>query len=163
VAIFLRRHMLDDLIDIEERVENFAQCLKLSFPTFDVITVYRNQICKKAHYSQLFLNMLGGLIDSDKRTIVTGDFNFEFWKRPPSVLAQNMEQMGLSQIVKTPTTVHGNCIDHVYLTKGETEVDHKIYYPYYTNHEAIVVILKGWKRNITRSRIRKELKRKKAK
>ena len=79
------------------------------------------------------------------------------------VLAQNMEQMGLSQIVKTPTTVHGNCIDHVYLTKGETEVDHKIYYPYYTNHEAIVVILKGWKRNITRSRIRKELKRKKAK
>ena len=166
VAIFLKQHMLKDLIKVEEREERFGQCLKLSFSGFDVITIYRNQICKNPQFNRQFLNMLTNFIDmgwigsGDKKTIVTGDFNLEYWTNPPSILAQSMDQLGFSQIVKTPTTVHGNCIDHVYVPKDETEVDHKVYYPHYANHEAILVILKGWKTTMTRSQRRRILKRK---
>ena len=169
VAIFLKKHMLKDLEKVEKREESFAQCLKLSFPTFDVITVYRNQICKRPHYNKQFLDMLDSLIDmgwvgsGDKRTVVTGDFNLECWTTPPSLLTMSMGQWGLSQIVREPTTVHGNCIDHVYVPKIETEVEYKIYYPYYANHEAILVTLKGWKKKMTRSQTRRVLKRKGAK
>ena len=169
VAIFLRNHMLKYLIKVEEIDKSFAQCLKLSFPTFDVITVYRNQICNKPHINNQFLQMLVTFIDrgyiltggKGKRTIVTGDFNFEFWTSPRSPLAMSIEQLGLSQIVKTPTTVHGKCIDHIYVPVDETEVEYKVYRPYYANHEAILVILQGWKTKYTRSKIRKILKRKK--
>ena len=166
VALFLKKHMTKYLIGVEERVESFAQFLKASFQTFDVITVYRNQICKKPHINQQFLDMLRhfretGWICKDKKTIVTGDFNFEFWTNPPSMLALSM--VGFKQIVQTPTTIHGNCIDHVYVPEDEAEVDYKIYRPYYANHEAILVILKGWKTSMTRSQMRRILKRRRPK
>ena len=109
-----------------------------------------------------FIDM-GWIGSEEKRTIVTGDFNLEFWTDTPSMLALTMEQLGFSQIVKTPTTVHGNCIDHIYVPEYETDVEYKIYYPYYANHEAILVILKGWKKGMTRSQIKRQLKRKKGK
>ena len=160
VAIFLKRHMRHYLDQVDMREESFSQCLKLSFQNFDVITVYRNQVCKQSHINKQFLDMLMNFIDKKKRTIVTGDFNLEYWTDIPSTLALTMGQLGFSQIVKTPTTVGGNCIDHVYVPRDEYDTYYKMYYPSYANHEAIQVILKGWKTKMTRSQIKRRIKRK---
>ena len=53
-----------------------------------------------------------------------------------------MEAKGFRQLVTEPTTFRGNCIDHVYIRDEDVECKYlKLYYPYYTDHEAIRVIV----------------------
>ena len=86
--------------------------------------------------------MVKSLIDtrSAKPTVLCGDFNYDYWKQPNNPLRVMLEQQKFAQIVTVPTTLRGYCIDHVYL-RGISH-DHKIYYPYYSNHEAVCVMVK---------------------
>ena len=51
-----------------------------------------------------------------------------------------LDKQNFAQIVTVPTTLKGYCIDHAYV-RGISH-DHKIYYPYYSNHEAVCVMVK---------------------
>ena len=159
VAVFIKNILHACLENVIQRDEQFAQFLLLSFSAFNVITVYRTHLCKRAHFEKQFIESLFHLIDGDKPTIINGDFNFEYWDEQETLLTHSLKYAGFIQIVSEPTTVRGNCIDHFYLPRNEANFDYKLYYPYYADHEAIMVMIKGWKQKPTRTQIRKQLKR----
>ena len=124
-----------------------------------MITVYRTHLSKKPQYEKKFLTALFEIIDVSKRTIINGDFNFDFWDEQERLVTRTLRQTGFIQIVKEPTTVRGNCIDHFYLPSNESNFDYKLYYPYYADHEAIMVIVKDWTKGPTRSQKKRQLKK----
>ena len=76
--------------------------------------------------------------------MINGDFNFDYWRDDnpgPSLFRERLEKAGFKQLVKLPTTIRGKCIDHVYIN-DKMKGDSTLYYPYYTDHEAVRVILR---------------------
>ena len=51
-----------------------------------------------------------------------------------------MKGLEFKQIVTEATNIFGNCIDHVYIT-NEFKYKCLLHYPYYTDHEAVCVML----------------------
>ena len=47
-------------------------------------------------------------------------------------------------IIQKPTTYRGNCIDHFYhnIPEAAKKVEHKLHNPYYSDHEAVCVMIK---------------------
>ena len=89
-----------------------------------------------------YCHELESLIDDNEDTIVCGDFNFDFWKERKNIIAVMLKSKGFVQVVKEATTIHGKCIDHVYVKCAKLNIRHHIHYPYYTDHEAICIMLK---------------------
>ena len=87
------------------------------------------------------MQIIHALINPEALTIICGDFNFDYWKDQNNTLSINLAKIGFKHIVKEPTTLHGNCIDHVHLNNG-IDFEYQLYYPYYTDHEAVCVMLK---------------------
>ena len=89
-----------------------------------------------------FVKIIHSLLgpSNTKPTVICGDFNFDYYKDPNNSLRVMLEKRGFTQIVTTPTTIRGNCIDHVYV-RG-LDHTHHLHYPYYSDHEAVCVIAK---------------------
>ena len=81
-------------------------------------------------------------IDNEEDTIICGDFNFDYWKSEKNMIRVMLESKGFTQVVKEATTIHGNCIDHLYVRISNLNCRYHLYYPYYTDHEAICFMLK---------------------
>lgn len=160
VGVFVKNFVLknENFEGVIERNEEFAQFLVLSFSSFNVITVYRTHLCKRPQFEKQFINTLFDLIDKDKQTIINGDFNFDYWDEQDRLLTHRLRHAGFIQIVQEPTTVRGKCIDHFYLPSSVSNFDYKLYYPYYADHEAIMVMVEGWKKRPTRTQIRRQMK-----
>ena len=74
-------------------------------------------------------------------SIITGDFNIDCMKEPTSNLTKSLEQKGIRQIVRHPTTVYGSGLDHVYIGSAFLGIV-DIHYVYYSDHNALKVIVK---------------------
>ena len=163
VAIFIKDFLYTSVENVIVKDMDYAQFMMLCFKTFNLISVYRTHLCKIPLYEEMFLKMLFSLIDPNKQTIINGDFNIDLLDEKEKLITTRMQQLGFTQIIKEPTTVRGNCIDHFYMPSNESNYDCKLYYPYYGDHEAIIVIVKGWGRIPTRSQIKRQLKKRKNK
>ena len=119
----------------------FVQCQKLSFSDFDVINVYKSNDVVTIVDIQKFVSILHELIINGKPTIICGDFNFDYWKEKDHLVREFMENLGFQQLVDLPTTVRGNCIDHVYITKTTIEGKCELYYTYFADHEAVRILV----------------------
>ena len=56
------------------------------------------------------------IIDVSKRTIINGDFNFDFWDEQERLVTRTLRQTGFIQIVKEPTRItksKKSLLDHV--------------------------------------------------
>ena len=94
--------------------------------------------------NQQFVRLLQELITGNKPTIINGDFNFDYWKEKDNLVRVTLEALGFTQLVREPTTYRGNCIDHVYIKDESVACKYvKLYYPYYTDHEAVRVIVQS--------------------
>ena len=143
VAVYIRKNWLKFLrgLPIVKSLD-FAWIMKLDFKVIEVLTVYRSPDRNYSHRYPDFVRMVHSLLNPSnaKPTVICGDFNFDYYKDPQNPLRVMLEKRGFTQIVTKPTTIHGNCIDHVYV-RG-IDPTHHIYYPYYSNHEAICVMVK---------------------
>ena len=74
--------------------------------------------------------------------MICGDFNID--RKVENVLTRMLKGNNFTQIVQKPTTYRGNCIDHFYHNIAERvkKIEHKLHYPYYSDHEAICVMIK---------------------
>ena len=118
------------------------QCLKLSFLEFDLVTVYRSpDMPQHGLLFSSFSHAISNIVDKEKPTIMCGDFNFD--QKEVNELTRNFsETHGFRQIVEEPTTYRGYCIDHIYHNMhNDWEVCHKLHYPYYSDHEALCIML----------------------
>ena len=139
VAVFIKEEMAARLMKTDGVGKEFFQCLKLSFDIFDVITIYSARNQPKSSF-QDFVDVIKKGLDANKPTILCGDFNFD--RKEENELTKMLRNQNFKQIVREPTTFRGYCIDHVYHNipeKGEKVVLHKLYYPYYSDHEAVCI------------------------
>ena len=84
---------------------------------------------------------IASMTDPSHHTIICGDFNIDYRKSPSNLISAQLKELGFHQIVTEPTTIRGSCLDHVYV--GRTlEAIHKLHYPYYSDHEAIRVVVR---------------------
>ena len=123
---------------------NFFQGLKLSLDQCEVITVYRSpdQKVQGPSFLQFTRTIAQAIADPSKPTILCGDFNFD--RKKENSVTKMLAEKGFKQIVVEPTTYRGNCIDHVYhnISVTEGKVHYKLQYPYYSDHEAVCVMIK---------------------
>ena len=129
--------------------KDFFQCMKLSLETFDLITVYRASNQPSASFEE-FVSIMEKGIDPRRPTILCGDYNFD--QRRENHFTQMLKTKKFQQIVREPTTYRGYCIDHVYhnLTDKEGEIEYKLHYIGYSDHEAVCIRMWNFSNNDNR-------------
>ena len=88
--------------------------------------------------------VIDNLLEDNKPTLVTGDFNVCFRQNPNNVISRGLIDQGFFQLVTKPTHVMGGLIDHAYWKdSGKSWQMPKIetYSPYYSDHDAVLVTL----------------------
>ena len=115
------------------------QMTKFKHDTLDVINVYRSQ----AGNSFEVLDHLRKLINSDRVTLITGDFNSCFMENFSSRLIQGIINLGFRQLVHEATHIHGRHIDHAYILdpNGQLNILVERHSTYFSDHDGICVIL----------------------
>ena len=118
-----------------------VQMTKLIFSDVNIINVYRSQGAN----NQEIVDFLEQLIDTDKPTIIAGDFNLCHIDHKENLIVKYLENHGFSQLVKEATHLQGGHIDHVYSNHNKEvySVSVMLYSPYYTcqDHDALLVTL----------------------
>ena len=89
-----------------------------------------------------FVYMLKSAIDDVQDTIICGDFNYDFWGQPKNMVSIMLKAEGFQQVVKEATTIHGKCIDHVYVRSSKLGIRYQLHYPHYSDHECVCFMLK---------------------
>ena len=78
------------------------------------------------------------IIDEDKATIISGDFNICLEKDPNNPISSYLRKKEFKQLVKDPSHIQGGLIDHVYIRDPQTtfqDPDLHRYSPYFTDHD----------------------------
>ena len=143
VAVYVKEDMARGIKKKPESIgDDFYQGLKLTFGPFDLITVYRSNN-QPAASRQDFVKAMEKEIDAHRLTILCGDFNFD--RKVENDLTRMLTSKKFKQTVQQPTTYRGYCIDHVYhnIPIAVKKVNHKLHYPYYSDHEAVCVMIEN--------------------
>ena len=104
------------------------------------------------HYSfnlkitQKFIKLLSEVQPSSKPAVVCGDMNIAFEPSKPcsNQLSDKMNRKRFKQVVTYPTHIKGNILDHMYV-RCPVQPLWKLHYPYYSDHDAIMLILRTGK------------------
>ena len=87
---------------------------------------------------------LNSLIDVDKPTLITGDFNVCTLKDQDNGITSNLKKWRFSLMTHEATHIQGGHIDHVYwrdTTKQWMKPKVERYSPYWSDHDALLVTL----------------------
>ena len=103
----------------------------------NIIFVYFSKNASPSEYIKDFATLTGAC---DSPTIIMGDVNFNYSQddHPFEVF---MISKGFTQLVKKPTHLGGNIIDHIYLNKPMEAMGVKVYHHpvYFSDHDKIIV------------------------
>ena len=104
---------------------NFQHLHSISEPEYQVTvvssaTLHSIHVYRSARGCSLDLvDSILELLEPDKATVITGDFNICLDKEPKNVITAAFSEVGFKQLVTRPTHVGGGRIDHVYLRDPE--------------------------------------------
>ena len=130
----------DKFKHVEDIVTETIQITKFSSEYVDSINVYRNQ---RGIPTDLIC-YLTQLISKDKITIITGDFNICSRIKWNNQVSTYLKSVGFKQYQQGATHIKGGHIDHLYIKHEgprSINVETERYSPYYTDHDAILIIL----------------------
>ena len=85
------------------------------------------------------------LINKEKATLITGDFNVCYKQNRGNPITDRLGSLGFKQIVTKATHVMGGLIDHAYWYESNSiweEPIVEIYSPYYSDHDGILITMK---------------------
>ena len=135
IAAYVKNNTFKHETDIKE--ENM-QISKFSSPIIDIMIVYRSQ---NGEYSMLNQN-IETLTSNEKPQLIIGDFNF-CHKESSNLTKRYFQQQNFSQLVKDPTHIEGNLLDHAYLSDTDNVIEYKteLQIKYYTDHKGISVVI----------------------
>ena len=122
----------------EVKMEKF-QITKFKHETLDILNVYRSQ----AGNSLELLEQLKKLIEEERITLITGDFNICFMENFNNRMIQGLLQIGFDQLVHEPTHIRGRHIDLAFFRDPSKRLKPIIdrYSPYYSDHDGICITL----------------------
>ena len=85
------------------------------------------------------------LIDSERPTLITGDFNVCYNQHRDNAITNVLQRLGFVQLVEKATHIMGGLIDHAYW-RNESDIweypSIERFSPYYSDHDAILITLK---------------------
>ena len=84
------------------------------------------------------------LIDEEKTTHISGDFNICLKKAPNNSLTKQLKHLDFDQLIQQPTHIEGGLIDHIYFRDNIKifKAPHiHIYSPYYSDHDCLCTTL----------------------
>ena len=117
------------------------QIVKVSMEEIDSINVYRSS--NKSMVETL--ETLEEMIDPDKATVISGDFNLCLRKYKTNTLLTGLNHSGFKQLQKEASQIMGGVIDHVYWKdpreQWETPYVER-YSPYYSDHCGFLITLR---------------------
>ena len=114
----------------------------------DFITLYRSVQGNSTELLEFIKNM----INKDKATIISGDFNICYNTHKSNKITKFLETNGFAQLVKEPTHIQGRLIDHLYFKSGEKICANPSIYrysPYYSDHDALCVTVSRFQTELT--------------
>ena len=120
--------------------ERKLQIVKAKLKELDSINLYRSS--NKSIIETW--EALEQQIESDRVTIITGDFNICHRKYPNNVLLSALTRYGFKQLQREASHIMGGNIDHVYWRdpRGEwNEPAVERYSPYFTDHDGFLITL----------------------
>ena len=141
VAVYVKDGMARSMKEQPEGViDDYYQGLKLTFGPFDLITIYRASDQPALSFKRLAA-YIANWMKPKRATIICGDFNFD--RRQKNDLTMMLRTRGFKQIVDKPTHIRGGSIDHFYhnIPEAVKKIEYKLRYPYYSDHEAICVMI----------------------
>ena len=141
VATYVKDNIARDLQSIETVTKDFIQYIKLSFKEYNLITIYQPPSESNIKTNLEVETIIKDLISCNKPTVINGECNFDYRHTDTNLSKMLVNQCGFTQIVKEPTTYLGKCIDYFYVKNIDVAYN-KLYYPYYSDHEAVCVALK---------------------
>ena len=138
IASFVKENIDCKLKD--EVIKPTLQIVKLDLGALDSISVYRSANHSTKDVSQV----LEALIDVDKPTLISGDFNLCTKKNRDILVTSLLLKKGFLKMLERPTHIQGGHIDHTYWLDRHNEMDPpevEFYSPYWTDHDAQLVTL----------------------
>ena len=115
------------------------QITKFKHEAIDVVNVYRSQLGNSLE----LLENLKKVIEAERITIITGDFNICYIENFSNRMTQGLLSMGFDQLVHEPTHIRGRHIDQVYFLDPSERLRPIVdrYSPYYSDHDGICVTI----------------------
>ena len=116
------------------------QIVKVSQDDLDSINLYRSN---NFSISEAW-DILEMMIDLDRTTLITGDFNVCLRKSQMNSISSELSKCGFSQLQHESTQIMGGQIDHIYWKDPSGNWNLPIverHSPYYTDHEAFLMTL----------------------
>ena len=115
---------------------------KMSGRDLDIIGVYRSQNGSIVN----MINEIKKLYNTDKTTVIGGDFNICFIKQPKNLVTTSLADIGFKQIVTEATHIEGGTIDHIYIAQEfckKIDFELELYPKYYSDHDGLFLTI--WK------------------
>ena len=129
----------DKILPKTDIVKLKSQMTLLSSLELDIVNIYRSRGMDTKEMAE----DIKSIINSEKFTIVCGDFNLCYLENRSNEVTRMLEQDGFSQLVQEATHFKGGLIDHVYSNHNSAQfkVEVSLYSPYYLSkdHDAICV------------------------
>ena len=128
----------DMFVHMEDVKNNRYQATRFSSLDLDSIHVYRSSDGCITELKEDLIRM----IDQDKATIITGDFNICLERDPNNQITRYLTDEGFKQLVSKPTHIDGGWIDHAYFRDNKKtfkDIHFHQYSPYITDHDALCV------------------------
>ena len=119
-------------------VSESFQVLRRTVSGVDIITIYRSTAHNIPEVA-LRVQELIDECDEEARVVIVGDLNFP--GDEVNNLTYVLSRRGFKQIIKEPTHLGGNCIDHCYV-KDPENVQHFLHSVYYSDHFALCITLR---------------------
>ena len=113
------------------------QIQKNTFAKLDVVNVYRSQNGNKYE----LIERLDKILDKEKTTLITGDFNICGIQEKRNVVGKYLERQGFLQLIREATHIEGRVIDQVFINRKDIIIEVQRYSPYYSDHDAILISL----------------------
>jgi hypothetical protein len=113
------------------------QITKFTSKNMDSINMYRSQ---NGNLSNV-CDYLTGLINMDKTTVITGDFNLCSVTKGNNKITSFLKALGFKQYVIGPTHIAGGHLDHLYMRQGADQavtINAERYSPYYSDHDGVL-------------------------
>ena len=106
-----------------------------------MMNIYRSQEGNSVE----LLEDLRKIIEVQRVTLVTGDFNACFRENYNNRLIQGLLSMGFCQLMHEATQIQGRHIDHAYLLDpmGQVQPIVERYSPYYSDHDGICIVIQN--------------------
>ena len=136
VAVYIKNHLVNKG-QIKKFTEKNLQRISVNFPDMELALsgLYRASTRSIAEDQRTTFKGL-----PKWPSVFMGDFNFDSNQNPQHPIRKKLLKAGFVQLETGQTHLKGNSLDQVYL-RGEKAINIQKHYPYYSDHQAISMII----------------------